>query len=138
MKKKSVEEFSAVPYLATLVNCMLWVVYGLPLVHPHSTLVLTINGSGLVIELTYVCLFIIFSTGKKRMKVLGIFVAELVFVAAIFVLDVSMVRTHEKRSLVVGIFCVVFGTGMYVAPLSVMVSPRSLAGDSLTACMHTG
>jgi solute carrier family 50 protein (sugar transporter) len=36
VKKKDVEEFSPDPYLATLLNCMLWTFYGLPLVHPHS------------------------------------------------------------------------------------------------------
>ncbi|KAK8968544.1 Bidirectional sugar transporter SWEET4 [Platanthera guangdongensis] len=30
-KKKSVEEFSVIPYVATLLNCMLWMVYGFPL-----------------------------------------------------------------------------------------------------------
>ena len=38
-KAKDVEEFKADPYLATLLNCMLWVFYGLPIVHPNSILV---------------------------------------------------------------------------------------------------
>ncbi|XP_039004409.1 bidirectional sugar transporter SWEET7-like [Hibiscus syriacus] len=40
-KKNSVEQFSPAPYLATLINCMVWVIYGLPMVHPNSTLVVT-------------------------------------------------------------------------------------------------
>ncbi|XP_038999346.1 zinc finger matrin-type protein 2-like isoform X1 [Hibiscus syriacus] len=31
-KKNSVEQFSPAPYLATLINCMVWVIYGLPMV----------------------------------------------------------------------------------------------------------
>ncbi|XP_039143655.1 bidirectional sugar transporter SWEET6b-like isoform X2 [Dioscorea cayenensis subsp. rotundata] len=67
-KNKSVEQFSPIPYLATLLNCMMWVVYGLPLVHPKSMLVITINGAGTVIELTYILLFLIYSNGKQRLK----------------------------------------------------------------------
>lgn len=119
-KKGTVEEFSPVPYLATLLNCMFWVVYGLPLVHPHSTLVLTINGAGLAIELAYVLLFIVYSRGPKKLRVVVILATEIAFVALIGILVISFVHTLAKRSMIIGILCVVFGTMMYVAPLSVM------------------
>ncbi|XP_078431704.1 bidirectional sugar transporter SWEET4-like [Wolffia australiana] len=119
-KKKSVEQFSAIPYLATLLNCMLWVLYGLPLVHPHSLLVITINGAGLVIELTYVLLFLLYSHGRARLRVFAILLAEIVFVAVVAVLVLTVAHTYERRSLIVGSLCVFFGTMMYVAPLSVM------------------
>ncbi|KAJ6792405.1 bidirectional sugar transporter SWEET4-like [Iris pallida] len=119
-KKGSVEQFSAVPYLATLLNCMLWVVYGLPVVHPHSTLVLTINGSGMAIELAYVLLFLVYSKGSARLRVLFILIGEVAFVAIIGILVIAFAHTLALRSLVVGIFCVFFGTMMYAAPLSVM------------------
>ncbi|THG08507.1 hypothetical protein TEA_002140 [Camellia sinensis var. sinensis] len=64
-KKGSVEQYSAAPYLATLINCGLWVLYGLPMVHPHSLLVITINGSGLVIELVYLLLFLTYTDRKE-------------------------------------------------------------------------
>uniref|UniRef100_A0A453P2H9 Protein RUPTURED POLLEN GRAIN 1 n=1 Tax=Aegilops tauschii subsp. strangulata TaxID=200361 RepID=A0A453P2H9_AEGTS len=120
-KKKTVEQYSAVPYLATLLNCMMWVLYGLPLVHPHSMLVITINGTGMLIELTYVALFLTFSVGAARRRVLLLLVAEVAFVAAVGALVLSLAHTHDRRSMVVGILCVLFGTGMYAAPLSVMV-----------------
>ncbi|XP_074592708.1 bidirectional sugar transporter SWEET4-like [Curcuma longa] len=120
-KKRSVEEFSAVPYVATLLNCMMWVVYGLPAVHPHSTLVLTINGSGMAIELAYILLFLIYArSGKQRAKVAAILAAETAFVSGVALVVLTTVHTHERRSMVVGVLCVVFGTMMYAAPLSVM------------------
>jgi len=67
-KAKDVEEFKADPYLATLLNCMLWVFYGLPIVHPNSILVVTINGIGLVIEAAYLTIFFIYSDSKKRVS----------------------------------------------------------------------
>ncbi|KAG6530338.1 hypothetical protein ZIOFF_012565 [Zingiber officinale] len=120
-KKGSVEEFSVVPYVATLLNCMMWVVYGLPVVHPHSTLVLTINGSGMAIELAYVLLFLIYArSGKQRGKVAAILAAETTFVAAVALVVLTTVHTNDRRSMVVGVLCVVFGAMMYAAPLSVM------------------
>lgn len=119
-KKKSVEEFSIIPYVATLMNCMLWMVYGLPVVHPKSTLVLTINAAGTGIELSYVILYLIFSSGAKRRKAMILFLVELVFVAAVVVIVITCFHTHERRTLFVGILCVIFCVMMYLAPLSVM------------------
>nr|XP_045089669.1 putative bidirectional sugar transporter SWEET7d [Aegilops tauschii subsp. strangulata] len=65
-KAKDVEEFKPDPYLATLMNCLLWFFYGLPIVHPNSTLVLTINGIGLVIEGAYIIIFIIYAAKNTR------------------------------------------------------------------------
>jgi solute carrier family 50 protein (sugar transporter) len=70
-KKKDVEEFKADPYLATLLNCMLWVFYGLPIVHPNSILVVTINGVGLVVEAIYLMIFFIYAPTKKRVRSLN-------------------------------------------------------------------
>ncbi|XP_043717289.1 bidirectional sugar transporter SWEET4-like isoform X2 [Telopea speciosissima] len=119
-KKRSVEQFSAAPYLATLLNCMLWIVYGLPLVHPHSMLVITINGTGFVIELTYVILFLLYSDGKKRLRVLVMLMVEFGFVAFIAVHVLTLAHSFARRSLIVGSVCVFFGTLMYAAPLAVM------------------
>ncbi|KAL4205070.1 hypothetical protein AMTRI_Chr01g112900 [Amborella trichopoda] len=119
-KKGTVERFSPIPYLATLLNCMLWTLYGLPIVHPHSTLVVTINGAGLLIELTYVLLFLIYSAKKQRLKVFLYLLLEITFVGVVAVMVLSLAHSHEKRTLIVGSLCMFFGTMMYVAPLSVM------------------
>lgn len=60
------EGFSPIPYLATLLNCMMWVLYGIPLVHPHSLLVVTINGTGLLLQTIYLTIFILYSTPPAR------------------------------------------------------------------------
>ncbi|PIA34817.1 hypothetical protein AQUCO_03700238v1 [Aquilegia coerulea] len=119
-KKGSVEQFSPIPYLATLLNCMFWVLYGLPIVHPHSMLVITINGTGFAIELTYVLLFIFNSEGKNRLRVVVMLLIEIVMVGIVGILVINLAHTYERRSLIVGSICIVFGTMMYVAPLSVM------------------
>uniref|UniRef100_R7VYL9 Protein RUPTURED POLLEN GRAIN 1 n=1 Tax=Aegilops tauschii TaxID=37682 RepID=R7VYL9_AEGTA len=154
IKAKDVEEFKPDPYLATLLNCMLWVFYGLPIVHPNSILVVTINGIGLVIESAYLIIFFIYATRNTRLKMLGVLAVEALFmvgvvagvllvffiyatrntrlkmlgvlaVEALFMVGVVAgvllgAPTHEKRSMIVGILCVIFGSVMYASPLTIM------------------
>ncbi|OMP02904.1 SWEET sugar transporter [Corchorus olitorius] len=120
-KKGSVEQFSPAPYLATFINCMIWVIYGLPMVHPHSTLVVTINGTGTAIEIVYLTLFLIFCHDKKkRLKVLLIVIFEVILIAIVTILVLTIVHTTERRSMVVGIIAILFNIMMYASPLSVM------------------
>ncbi|XP_022136759.1 bidirectional sugar transporter SWEET4 [Momordica charantia] len=119
-KKGSVEQFSAIPYLATLVNCLVWVLYGLPAVHPGSILVITINGAGTLIELVYIVLFFVFSDRKKRVKLVLVLLVELVFITLLSLVVLLFFHTHTKRSMVVGTICILFNIGMYASPLSVM------------------
>lgn len=119
-KKGSVEQYSPVPYLATLFNCGMWVLYGLPWFHPRSTLVLTINGTGLIIELVYLMLFLIFSDKKKRFKVFLIMLAELAFVGVVALLVLTLVHSIKLRTTIVGSICMVGCFLMYASPLAVM------------------
>jgi solute carrier family 50 protein (sugar transporter) len=125
MKKGSAEHYSPAPYLATLLKCMVWTLYGLPMVHPNSTLVLTINGSGTAIELTYIGLFFIFSNRKMRLGVLLSLLVELIFISVLTTLVLTLTHSHKERSLIVGIICILFSAMVYASPLVVMVSRSS-------------
>ncbi|KAK4769403.1 hypothetical protein SAY86_027553 [Trapa natans] len=120
-KKGSVEQYSPVPYLATLMNCMAWVLYGVPWVTSDSTLVVTINGTGTVIELVYIAFFLFFcSDRRKRVRILAVLAVEVAFIAIVSSLVLTEVHTHNQRSKIVGIICILFSIMMYAAPLSVM------------------
>ncbi|KVH91784.1 SWEET sugar transporter, partial [Cynara cardunculus var. scolymus] len=121
VKKGEVEQFSPIPYLATFVNCGIWVLYGLPLVHPHSLLVITINGSGFVIETIYLLLFLIYSDRKQRVKVLLIALAEILFLVVLTALVLTVAHTTKVRSSIVGSIAIVGNIMMYASPLSVMI-----------------
>ncbi|CAK9169272.1 unnamed protein product [Ilex paraguariensis] len=135
-KKGAVEQYSPVPYLATLINCGLWVLYGLPMVHPHSTLVVTINGTGFAIELVYVFIFIIYSDRKKRLRVVLTMLAEFVFLAVLVLLVLNLAHTTKLRSLIVGSICIVGNILMYASPLSVMVSRSPPLSELLYGLMY--
>ncbi|XWS37466.1 hypothetical protein CRYUN_Cryun19dG0045400 [Craigia yunnanensis] len=119
-KAKSVQEFKPDPYVATVLNCMMWVFYGLPIVHPDSLLIITINGIGLFIELIYVTIFLIFSQGKKRRKILIYLLIEVIFMAIVIFITLFFLHTTERRSMFIGIMAVIFNIGMYASPLTVM------------------
>ncbi|KAF2915316.1 hypothetical protein DAI22_09g022000 [Oryza sativa Japonica Group] len=55
---------------------------------------------------------------KKKMEV--VLAAEALFMAAVALGVLLGVHTHQRRSLIVGILCVIFDTIMYSSPLTVM------------------
>ncbi|KAL5860454.1 hypothetical protein ACOSQ4_001750 [Xanthoceras sorbifolium] len=119
-KNKSVEEFKPDPYLATIMNCMLWIFYGLPFVTPDSVLVVTINSVGLLLEIVYITIFFIYVQRKGQIKVINWILIELVFLGIVATCTLLLFHTHEKRSRIVGILCVIFGVLMYASPLTIM------------------
>ncbi|KVH91785.1 hypothetical protein Ccrd_006195 [Cynara cardunculus var. scolymus] len=120
-KKRSVEQYSPVPYLASFFNCGLWVLYGMPFVHPHSLLVVTTNGAGVAIELVYLLIFLMCSDKRKRLKVALIMLLEILFFGVLVILMLIVVHTPQQRSTIVGSISVAANILMYAAPLSVMV-----------------
>ncbi|CAD5177722.1 unnamed protein product [Musa acuminata subsp. malaccensis] len=122
IKKKAVEQYLPIPELTILFKCMLWVLYGLPIVHPNSCLVLTSNAIGLFLQAVYLTIFLIYAAREIRLKVLKVLAAELVVMTMLVVVVLQVAHTHEKRSLIVGIPCVIFGSCMYAAPLAFLIT----------------
>ena len=52
----------------TLFNCAPGLLYGSPFVKPHSTMILTINGAGFVLETFYLISFLTFAPRKKKVN----------------------------------------------------------------------
>ncbi|XP_010459386.1 PREDICTED: bidirectional sugar transporter SWEET5-like [Camelina sativa] len=119
-KMKSVSEFKPDPYVATVLNCMMWTFYGLPFVQPDSLLVITINGTGLFMELVYVTIFFIFATSPIRRRITIAMVIEVIFMTVVIFCTLYFLHTTKQRSMLIGILCIVFNVVMYAAPLTVM------------------
>ncbi|KAH7866656.1 hypothetical protein Vadar_023305 [Vaccinium darrowii] len=128
-RAKSVQEFKPDPYIATILNCCMWVFYGLPFVHPDSILVVTINAIGFLIEIFYICIFFAYSDWPKRRKILIALLIEVVFVVVVIFITMTFLHTTKRRSMLVGILCVVFNIIMYNSPLTVMI-PNGLGALS--------
>ncbi|XP_073284339.1 bidirectional sugar transporter SWEET5-like [Primulina huaijiensis] len=119
-KAKSVQAFKPDPYIATVLNCAMWVFYGMPFVHPDSLLVVTINGIGFFIEIFYVTIFFIYSDWPKRKKILLALLIELVFMVVVVFITLVFLHGTKQRSMLIGILCIVFNIIMYTSPLTVM------------------
>ncbi|CAK9195007.1 unnamed protein product [Sphagnum troendelagicum] len=119
IKKKSVQDFSGIPYVCTLLNCALWVMYGSPLVG-FQMLVVTINAAGCIIELSYLIIYLLFATKKIKMKVLKLLLLVVVAYISVVVLVLELVHDKSRRKLIFGTLCVVVTVAMYASPLTVM------------------
>nr|GMD99701.1 bidirectional sugar transporter SWEET4 [Ipomoea batatas] len=129
-KKKSVEQYSAAPYLASFLNCGIWAFYGIPIVHPNSLLFWTVNGSGVVSAIVYLFVFLYCSDRKKRFKVALIVLAEVVFMAAHAILVLTLAHNWKLRSVIIGTVAGLSSILMYASPLAIMLSSSigALAG----------
>ncbi|VVA21990.1 PREDICTED: bidirectional sugar transporter [Prunus dulcis] len=119
IKQKSVGEFKADPYVATLLNCAMWSFYGMPFVHPDSVLVVTINGCGFVIKLICIAIFLTYSSNAKR-RILIALLVEVIFFAVVVFVTLHFLHTTKGRSMIIGILCIVFNIIMYASPLTIM------------------
>nr|QEM23330.1 bidirectional sugar transporter SWEET1 [Paeonia suffruticosa] len=119
IKSKSTEQFSGIPYVMTLLNCLLSAWYGLPFVSPHNILVSIINGTGAGLELIYVFIFLMYAPKKEKGKIFGLFTLVLsIFAVVVFV---SLFALHGNgRKLFCGFAATIFSIIMYGSPLSIM------------------
>ncbi|GAA0162760.1 hypothetical protein LIER_18784 [Lithospermum erythrorhizon] len=116
---RSTEQFSGIPYVMTLLNCLLSAWYGLPFISPHNIPVSIINGTGAVLEFIYVLVFLIFAPRKEKAKIFGLLVLVLALFAA--VVFISLFALHDnKRKIFCGLAAMIFSIIMYASPLSIM------------------
>ncbi|KAK1641865.1 hypothetical protein QYE76_059670 [Lolium multiflorum] len=122
MKAKSVQERTCYPYLATLLNCICWVLYGIP----HKNLIVVIiNGIGILLEGIYSALYIAYSDGTRRMVAIILCIAELIFTGILVVLLLTVFRDGQHgdaREVTFGVLASLTGVLMYVSPVMDMVT----------------
>ncbi|EEF29606.1 bidirectional sugar transporter SWEET4 [Ricinus communis] len=121
--QKDVEEFQCYPYVAAVMNCLLLIFQGLPMVAPsaNSPFIFIINGLGLAVELLYLHIFRYYEKKHKGFSRVVLFLAAEVILLAIIVTAALLgFHTHSNRNLFVGIFCAVSNVVMYGSPLAIM------------------
>jgi solute carrier family 50 protein (sugar transporter) len=119
-KARSTLQYSGLPYALTLFNCMLWVLYGNPMVLKGGTLILIVNAAGAAISICFLTVFLTY-TNKEGRRIIGPLVATEVAATATIALILFLAIPHQPtRKLVSGTLCVLVTVAMYGAPLSVM------------------
>ncbi|CAI9771977.1 unnamed protein product [Fraxinus pennsylvanica] len=122
IRKKSTEGFSCVPYILALLNCFLYTWYGLPIVSYRweNFPIVTINGLGVLLELSFIAIYFYFASadGKKKVTMLTIPVLVLSCITAI--LSAFVFHDHRHRKAFVGSIGLVASVAMYGSPLVVV------------------
>ncbi|XP_059310740.1 bidirectional sugar transporter SWEET16-like, partial [Lycium ferocissimum] len=116
IKKKSTEDFKGIPYITTLLSTSLWTFYGL--LKPGGLLVVTVNGSGAVLHIIYVTLFLIYA--PKSLKIQSIKLVAIIDIAFLgAVIAITLLAVHgTTRLTLVGFLCAGLNIGMYASPLA--------------------
>lgn len=119
IRSKSTEQFSGLPYIYGLLNCLICLWYGMPIVSPDVIPVATVNSVGAIFQLIYITIFILHAEKAKKVKMIGLLLAVLaIFVIIVFV----SLKLFEppNRQIFVGYLSVVSLISMFASPLFVM------------------
>ncbi|KAL4574774.1 hypothetical protein LXL04_021612 [Taraxacum kok-saghyz] len=122
IRKKSTEEFSYVPYTITLLNCLFYTWYGLPVVSYgwENFPMITINGIGILFELSFIIIFIWFTSPKQKLKAVIMTTIVIIFFSTTALISTFLVHDHQARKRLVGSVGLIASVGMYASPLVVM------------------
>ncbi|KAK1554941.1 hypothetical protein Q3G72_019489 [Acer saccharum] len=139
LRNKSTEQFSGLPYIYSLLNCLICLWYGMPFISPGVILVATVNSIGAVFQLVYVTIFIIYADKPKKLKMSGL----LVSVFALFVIIAYVSMEHfdsQTRRFFVGCLSVASLISMFASPLFIIklvVKSRSVEFMPFTLSLST-
>ncbi|KAK6793245.1 hypothetical protein RDI58_006698 [Solanum bulbocastanum] len=119
IRNKSTEQFSGLPYIYALLNCLICLWYGTPIVSPGIILVFTVNSVGAVFQLAYILIFIVYAERTKKLKMLGLLFG--VFAAFVAVVSISICLFQPpNRQTFVGYLSVISLISMFASPLFII------------------
>lgn len=129
LREKTVSDFSEVPYVLSTCNCALWISY--TLATPGRIMPLITNALGLIAEIIYCAVFMIYSEGEVHRRVStrvgGVWISITVLVVFAYVVmplfNISgfLGNNDSAATDFLGILSSLFNTLMYGSPLSIML-----------------
>ncbi|XP_052875458.1 bidirectional sugar transporter SWEET3-like isoform X2 [Gossypium arboreum] len=122
IRKRSTEEFSCIPYIVALSNCLLYTWYGLPVVSYkwENFPVITINGLGIILELSFIFIYLWFAPTRGKIKAGTITTMVMVIFTVTAIISAFVFHDHHHRKVFVGTIGLVASVAMYAAPLVVV------------------
>ncbi|KAI3902411.1 hypothetical protein MKW92_043833 [Papaver armeniacum] len=119
IEKKSTGEFSCIPYVCALLNCIIYTWYGSPLVSRgwENLPLVTINGVGIALEISFISIYFWYASPKGR-KLVTLIMAPLMsaMLVVIFCLTFEL-EDRLVRKAIVGSIGLVVSIAMYGSPL---------------------
>ncbi|KAL6545580.1 hypothetical protein OROGR_009454 [Orobanche gracilis] len=118
-KKKSSDGFQSVPYVVALFSAVLWIYYAL--LKSNTTLLITINSVGCVVETIYILFYIFYASKSGRVQTMKLLVILMGCGMALIGVTHFLVKSPEQRVSIVGWVCLIFSLCVFVAPLFILV-----------------
>ncbi|KAA8519581.1 hypothetical protein F0562_013795 [Nyssa sinensis] len=119
IKNQATEQFSGLPYIYALLNCLICLWYGMPLVSPGIILVATVNSVGAIIQFIYIAIFITYAEKVKKVKMSGLLVAVFAVFAIIAFVSIRLFDP-PARQIFVGYLSVASLISMFASPLFII------------------
>jgi len=122
IKMKSTEEFSCIPYIISLFNCLLYTWYGLPVVSYRweNFAVVSTNGIGILLEFSYIAIYFWYASAKNKKKAAMILTPGIVVICISIVISAFVFHDHHHRKIFIGSVGLLASAAMYGSPLVVM------------------
>ncbi|KAI5670734.1 hypothetical protein M9H77_11098 [Catharanthus roseus] len=119
IRGQSTEQFSGLPYVYALLNCLICLWYGLPLVSPGIILVATVNSVGAIFQLVYILIFIMYAERAKKLRMLGSLLAVFALFGLIVFVSIKLFEPPNRQTFV-GYLTVASLISMFASPLFII------------------
>ncbi|KAI4323073.1 hypothetical protein L6164_022709 [Bauhinia variegata] len=119
IRNGSTEMFSGLPYIYALLNCLISLWYGTPIISPDNLLVLTVNSAGAIFQSVYITLFVIYAEKAKKVTMLGLLLATF-GIFAVIVIGSLQISDGQMRQMFVGILSCASLISMFASPLFII------------------
>ncbi|KAM1455424.1 hypothetical protein TB2_004633 [Malus domestica] len=116
---KSTEQFSGLPYIYALLNCLICSWYGLPIVKTGIILVATVNSVVAVFQLVYLSMFITYTERAIKLRMMGLIAAVVVVFAFVVFVGLGLLD-YDERQTFVGYLSVASLISMFASPLFII------------------
>lgn len=119
LQKKNTEGFSCIPYIMAMFNCLVYAWYGMPVVSSgwENFPLITINGLGILLEVSFVSIYLWFSSMEQKKVNCYFLVPTLVLFGVVVATSIFSFHDHHTRKILVGSFGLVASVSMYSSPL---------------------
>ncbi|XVE53024.1 hypothetical protein DITRI_Ditri02bG0171600 [Diplodiscus trichospermus] len=119
IRNRTTEQFSGLPYIYALLNCLICTWYGTPIISYDNVPVMTVNSIGAVFQIAYIILFIVYADNEKKMRMLGLLLAVFGLLAIIIAGSLQIVD-REARWIFVGLLSCASLISMFASPLFII------------------
>ncbi|XAR68197.1 hypothetical protein NMG60_11003247 [Bertholletia excelsa] len=119
IRNKTTEQFSGLPYVYALLNCILCAWYGSPYISSNNVWVTTVNSVGAVFQIVYIALFITYAEKAKKLKMFGLLLAVFGLFAVVVVGSLNM-SEFTIRHIVIGCLSGASLISMFASPLFII------------------